>query len=194
MQEPFPVMTHFLSSDEMAFRIPDTFLNGSAPCLKCLVLKGISFPSLPRLLLSASDLTYLRLVKIPDTGYISPEAMATCPSTLTKLEHLGIDFRILTPDPKRKDPQLPPSTGIVLSALIELEFQGVSEYLEFLTARFDAPRLRAVEITFFNQLVFDIPQISRFVGHLELPKSYGLFLDFSSRCFTRIYCSRQRRS
>jgi hypothetical protein len=48
-----------------------------------------------------------------------------------------------------------------------LEFKGVSEYLEVLAARIDAPALDDFKIRFFHQLVFDIPQIIRFFGHLE---------------------------
>jgi hypothetical protein len=73
-------------------------------------------------------------------------------------------------------------------------FGGVCEYFEVLTARIDAPLLREVSISYSNQLVFDIPQISRFIGHLELPKSYGLFLVFSPTSFANIYCSWQRQS
>jgi F-box-like len=195
MQEPFPAMTDLRlspASNEVTIRLPDTFLNGSAPCLQHLYLERTSFPSLPRLLLSASDLVYLELRRIPNTGYISPEAMATCLSTLTKLEYLEIGFESPTPHPKRRNRRLPPSTRIVLPALTELEFYGVSEYLEVLTARFDAPLLRRAHIAFSNQPVFDIPQISWFVGHLELPRSYHLFLFFSPSNFANICCSQQR--
>jgi hypothetical protein len=193
MQEPLPAMTQLiLTSDEVAFRLPGAFLNGSAPCLQRLLLSGISFPSLPRLPLSASDLTVIGLWDIPNTGYFSPEAMATCLSALTRLEYLVIGFKSPTPDPKRRNRPLPPSTRTVLPALTRLRFRGVSEYLEVLAARIDAPLLRTVSIISFNQLVFDIPQISRFVGHLELPRTYGLFLDFSSSRYANIYCSWQR--
>jgi F-box-like len=192
MQEPFPAMTYLQLHSDVVFRVPDTFLNGSAPSLQTLVLSGISFPSLPRLPLSASDLTYVHLSAIPNTGYFSPEAMATCLAALTRLEHLGIEFESPTPDPKRRNRRLPPFTRTVLPALTSLLFRGVSEYLEVLAARFDAPRLRQVRISFFNQLVFDIPQLSRFVGHFELPRSYGLFLDFSPSHQADIYCSWQR--
>jgi F-box-like len=194
MQEPFLAMTSLYLHSFRAFRVPDTFLNGSAPCLQGLLLSGISFPLLPRLLLSASDLTVVRLRRIPNTGYIPPEAMATCLSALTKLEILAIEFQSPTPGPKRRNRRLPPSTRTVLPALTYLEFRGVSEYLEVLAARIDAPLLRKVLITCFNQFVFDIPQISRFVGHLKLPTSYGLFLDFSPCRQASIYCSQQRQS
>jgi hypothetical protein len=48
-----------------------------------------------------------------------------------------------------------------------LEFKGVSEYLEEVVARIEAPLLNDLRITFLNQLVFDTPQLSRFIGHIE---------------------------
>ncbi len=46
MREPFPVLSRLQlgSEDEMAFVIPDSFLGGSAPRLRSLVLDYIPFP------------------------------------------------------------------------------------------------------------------------------------------------------
>jgi F-box-like len=192
MQEPFPAMISLRLVSDVAFHVPDTFLSGSAPCLQRLALRSISFPSLPRLLLSASNLTVFDLSGIPNTGYVSPEAMVTCLSALPKLKRLEIGFEFSTPDPKRRNRPLPPSTRTVLPALTFLRLQGDIEYLEVLAALIDAPLLHQASIIFFRQPAFDIPQLSRFVGHLEFPRSYSLFLDFSSCVDARIYCSRQR--
>ena len=88
MQVPFPELTHLWlrSSDETVSALPDSFLGGSAPCLQYLQLKGIPFPGLPKLLLSATNLVELYLANIPHSGYFSPEAIVTALSTLT---HLG---------------------------------------------------------------------------------------------------------
>jgi hypothetical protein len=45
-----------------------------------------------------------------------------------------------------------------------LEFRGVSEYLEDLVARIDAPLLSNLSITFFHQLVFDTLQFTQFIS------------------------------
>ncbi|KAI0290809.1 hypothetical protein BC826DRAFT_524323 [Russula brevipes] len=86
MKVPFPELT-FLSlgttNRNAALVLPDSFLGGSAPRLQVLYFKGISFPAIPNLLSSASDLVELRLWDIPDSGYISPEAMVTGLSALT---------------------------------------------------------------------------------------------------------------
>jgi hypothetical protein len=145
--------------------LPSTFLGGSAPHLRYFHLKHIPFPTLPRLLLSSNDLVDLYLWGIPHSGYISPEAMATCISALTSLTILLIGFKSPTsrPDPRTRRP--PPLTRSILPALTEFSFYGVSEYLEDLVARIDAPLLDWMYITFFNQLVFGIQQLRRFIDH-----------------------------
>jgi hypothetical protein len=190
MQESFPALTDLdLRSISGALPVPDTFLNGSAPSLQCLFLHGISFPSLPRLISSATHLTTLYLCGIPNTGYISPESMATSLSALTMLETLVIEFQSPTPHPKRRSRPRPPPTRAVLPALTLLYFKGVSEWLEVLAARIDAPLLHNIQVTFFNQLVFDIEQIVRFNGHMELPRPSKLTLSFGPSHMATIHCS-----
>jgi hypothetical protein len=105
--------------------------------------------------------------------------MARSLSALTNLQRLLIGFESPTPYPRRRDrPRLPP-TRIVLPALIELEFRGVSEWLEVLAARIDAPLLNNIRITFFNQLILDIPQVAQLIGHIELSRSSTLSLSFN---------------
>jgi F-box-like len=169
MQDPFPEL------ESLALRVewpcgnvpplPSTFLGGSAPRLRSLHLDGIPFPTLPQLLLSSNHLVNLRLFRIPHSGYISPEAMAMCISTLTSLTRFSIGFISPTshPDPRTRRP--PPLTRAVLPALTKFYFRGVTEYLEDLVARIDAPLLYSVDIRFFNQLVFGIQQLGRFIGH-----------------------------
>jgi hypothetical protein len=52
---------------------------------------------------------------------------------------------------------------------------------KFLAARIDAPLLGfdCVKITFFNQLVFDIPQTIRFFGHSDSFRTSSLTLSFN---------------
>jgi hypothetical protein len=52
-----------------------------------------------------------------------------------------------------------------------LEFTGASEYLEDLVARFDAPLLDDWEITFFHQLIYDTPQLTRLISRTPMFKS-----------------------
>ena len=165
MQEPFPSLRRLAleTNHESALTLPDTFLAGSAPHLQILRLTGIPFPELPNLLLSASHLVELHLDDIPHSGYISPEAIVTCLSALTRLKSLNIKFRspFFRPDPTNRP--LPPLTRVTLPTLSSLRFKGVSDYLEDLVAQIDTPLLGSLSITFFHQLVFDTPQLRQFV-------------------------------
>ena len=164
MQEPFPELT------ALRFRVkgkgsvvPDSFLGGSAPRLQELLLNSFSFPGLPKLLLSATNLGTLHLSKIPHSGYISPEAMATALSTLTSLRELLLHFQSPRSYPDRASRRQPPPTPLVLPVLTTFWFTGVSEYLDDLVARADAPQLSILFITFFNQILFDTPQLIKFI-------------------------------
>ena len=144
----------------------DSFLGGAAPHLRSLSLLRVPFPGLPRLLLSATHLVYLTLVHIPPSGYIPPEAMATGLSALTGLEGLGLHFRHPRPRPalETRPPPPPPPTRSILPSLTGMLFKGASEYLEEILARIDAPRLNDVHIEFFNQTIFDTPQLFQFIS------------------------------
>jgi hypothetical protein len=170
MQEPFPALTELRLSPsaENALVLPDSFLGGSTPSLRLLYLYGIPFPGLPKLLLSTHDLVYLYLRDIPRSGYISPEAMVTCLSTLTGLEKLELGFRSPRSQADRASRRPPPLTRIALPAFTSLEFKGDSEYLEDIVSRLEAPLLRCTEITFFNQLIFDTPLLRHFISRTEI--------------------------
>jgi hypothetical protein len=166
-QQPFPVLTHLtleLQENDTAPVAPDSLWDGSTPSLEELWLNGIPFPGLPTLLLSATHLESLDLCEIPDSGYISPEVMATSLSSLIKLGHLRIEFESPQSRPRPRNRRLPPSTRTPLPALMSLVFQGVSEYLEDLVARIDAPLLEFFRINFFYQPIFDTPQLNKFIS------------------------------
>jgi hypothetical protein len=127
-------------------------------------LPRIPFLGLPKLLLSATILVELGLWEIPHSGYISPEAMVAGLSVLTSLERLLIEFESpqSRPDPRGRRP--PPPTRTLLPVLTVVCFKGVSEYLEDLVAWIDAPLLEYLHITFFQQLIFDTPQLNQFIS------------------------------
>jgi hypothetical protein len=170
MQDPFPTLTYLrLSSiDRMASSvISDSFLGGSAPRLRSLVLGSILFPALPTLLPSATDLVHLHLFDIPHSGYISPKAMVTCLSTLTRLESLVLGFKSPRSRPDRTSRFSPRRAPTILPALIHLVFKGVTEYLEDLVTQIDAPLLKHISIEFFNQLILNISQLPKFLCRTE---------------------------
>ncbi|KAI0272197.1 hypothetical protein BGY98DRAFT_1099858 [Russula aff. rugulosa BPL654] len=174
MLVPFPELTrlHFESKDKTVPVIPDSFLGGSAPRLRSLSLDGILFSGLSKLLLSATDLVDLSLSNIPHSGYMTPHAMATCLSTLTRLKSLSLNFQSPKSRPDPGSRCYPPAARSVLRALTELRFTGVSEYLEDLVARIDAPLLHVLDIRFFFQLIFDTPQLAQFIDRTPQLKAH----------------------
>ena len=170
LQEPFPGLTSFslLLYGRMASstRIPDSLLGGSAPHLRYLSLETVSFPALPALLSSATNLVTLSLQNVPHPGYISPEAMITSLSLLTRLESLKIRFQFSKSCPARESQHSPLPTRVDLPVLTRLEFRGVSEYLEVLVARIHAPLLNYFETTFFTRAVFHTSYLSQFISRI----------------------------
>ena len=112
--------------------------------------------------LYATHLSRLSLRNTPISGYISPEAMATCLATLPNLEILSIGFQSPRSRPDRI--VLPPPTRAVLPTLAVFEFKGVIEYLEELVARIDTPKLNRLGINLFMDLMFRIPQLHKFIA------------------------------
>jgi F-box-like len=172
--KPYPALTvlDLSSNDETALVLPDSFLGGSVPHMRTIVLRGIPFPGLGQLLLSANDLVSLSLSKIPHSGYISPEAIVASLSMLTRLEILDPRFRS-PPSWAVRENRHPLHTRVVLPALNWLWFKGDSEYVEDILSRIDAPLLSSMDITFFNQLVFHTPQLRHFISRMVIFKAPG---------------------
>ncbi|KAN0120593.1 hypothetical protein V8E52_004420 [Russula decolorans] len=189
MQKPFPELTDLqliMRKDESRPILPDSFLGGTAPHLRSLHLEDVPFPGLPKLLLSATHLVNLSLYNIPRSGYIPPEAMATSLSALTSLELLCLDFRYPRPRPALGSRRPPPLTRSILPNLTQVHFKGASEYLEEILARIDAPRLHGLDITFFNQIIFDTPQLFQFISRtptLRAPKERHITFDSTNGSF-----------
>jgi hypothetical protein len=183
------------------------FLGGSAPLLEQIHLDGIAvpFPAMRRLLSSTSHLNALRLSKIPHTCYFSPEDLVTCSSVLVHLKILRVDFLspASRPNASIAHPGSPERT--TLHSLDTLDFHGASEYLEGFVARIDCPVLTTLEVQYFNQLIFEIPQVVQFISRVDGLKSPGeaivnigaLYRSLSllaggrmgTECYFRIPCS-----
>ena len=188
-QESFPTLTElWLSSEDRSVVtvLPSAFLGGSAPRLRKICLDGIPFPTLPTFLSSASDLVFLSLHYIPHTGYISPEVMVASLAALTRLKSFSIGFQSLTSRPDQSGSigrRAATPTRVVLPALAIFGFRGASEYLEDLVARIDTPRLASIMITYFNQLVFQVPQLSRFIDRTQIiEKVMGAKVHLAPSC------------
>jgi hypothetical protein len=170
MMESFPVLTHlFLSREHTLFPtpvIPDSFLGGSAPRLRKFALDGVPFPALPKLLLSTNDLVELSLWHTPHSGYISPDAMLTCLSSLTRLEVFFLCFNSPHSFPDQSRRRRPSLTRVNLPTLLKFWIHGRNEYIEDLVGGINAPSLFHVHISSFYFKV-DFPQLGQFVDRIE---------------------------
>jgi len=213
MQQPFPELTHLrLWCNDMQLTAPvftDDFLGGSASRLRSLSLGGISFPALPSILPSATDLVSLRLLEINDADYISSEVMVTCLSTLPKLEHVTIQFYPFIVGSRRGGQGLFPErtrqlplTRATLPSLTEFDFLGDGDYLDDFVARIDTPLLEGLHVTVFHDHIIEIPHLSEFIlrtgGHTLLNEAtlhaddYSIFITFSQSVATSGEGNRQR--
>jgi hypothetical protein len=166
MHKPLPALTDFyLRSLDPLFVLPETFLGGFAPNLHSFSLFGIPFPSFPKFILSATHIVYLHLYDIPDSGYISPDVMATCLAALPNLKSLGLEFKFRPSRSLQVDS--PPLSRAVLPALATLLFKGASEYFEDLLARTHIPLLKLLHMQFFIDPIFDIPRTHNLIDRAE---------------------------
>ena len=185
MQEPFPELTHLkLHTSDQEPIVSGSFLGGSAPNLQYLEFYCVPFPGLPKLLSSATHLCTLHLWRIPHSGYISPEAMATALSVLTRLETVWLEFQSPRSYPGRVRRHPPPPTRSALPALTKFNFRGVSEYLDDLVAWIDAPLLDTFEIRFFPQLIFHTPRLAQFISRtpncMARDEAHVMFYNFKA--------------
>jgi hypothetical protein len=165
MQKAVPLLEtlRLMAQDMPELLLPDRFLGGSAPHLSVISLYGVSFPALPKLLLSTSNLTSLELCHIPMPGYISPEAVVMGLSTMTQLKSLTINYDFWMSHFHVSNSNTHLSGRTVLPALTDLKYSGVTEYLEAIVASIDTPLLELADLRFFNRFAFEIPQLSYFI-------------------------------
>ena len=168
IKKPFPQLTNLTlrSNEENAPVITDSFLGGSAPRLQSLELTGIPllFPALGKLLLSSRNLVTFCLWDIPNSGIISPGLIVTALSASTMLQQLFIGFRSPRSRADREHRHPPLFERLVLPSLTKFYFKGDSEYLEDIVGRIDTPALDRFNITFFTQLVFNMPLLRDFLS------------------------------
>jgi hypothetical protein len=173
MQRPFPNLTYLeLQSNGTVTVLPDSFLDGHAPNLEFLMLSRIPIPGLPSLLFHSTKLSHFLFRGIPHSVYFPPEEFVTCLPTLMNLQQFELEFESPRSRPDWGSWRPPPPTRSVLPSLGSLNFKGVSEYLDDLLVRIDAPRLGYLDITFFNQIDFDTPRLVQFIS--RTPRLNGL--------------------
>jgi hypothetical protein len=182
MQQPLPTLKRFRlwSYDESVPVLSETFLGGSAPLLEDFSLYGLPFPAFPKFISSSTHIRDLIISDIPHSGYFSPNAMVACLAALPNLKYLHIGFQSPLSRPSQVTP--PPRTRLALPALTQLFFLGVSEYFEDFVARIDTPLLNKLNVTFFMDLIFDIPRLRHFIGRAERLEPWNqAVMEFNNR-------------
>jgi hypothetical protein len=140
-----------LSQDDMQLTLPHSFQWGLR--LRRLHLTSINCPVLLQLLHSSKNIVDLHLHGALRPSRFPPEVLTNALSGMVQLRSLSLHF----PSIDNHLSSLPPSGKLVaLPALIRLNFQGITEYLEDFVARIDTPLLRDIEVTFFNKPNFDL--------------------------------------
>ena len=167
MQQSFPALTHLWLQPYFEGPVSRSFLGGSAPSLQDLHLSCVSFPALPELLLSATNIVRLDYEDISPSGYIPPQAMVAGLSALTRLESLSFTFQSPEDLPDRAIRIPPPHMRTLLPALTDLCFKGSSEYMEDLVAQIDTPLLESVQITLFNLEVLEVSELAKFIHRTD---------------------------
>jgi hypothetical protein len=157
-----------LSQDSVRLTLPSAFLWG--PRLRRLHLSKIACPTLLQLLYTSKDLVEIQLHDAIHPWHFSPEALAKALSRMNQLRSFSLHFH--TTDSYIAPP--PPSgERVLLPVLTCLNFRGLSEYLERLVARIDAPCLADIEVAFFNTPTFDISNLSGFIDRTDMHKSHS---------------------
>ncbi|KAI9443730.1 hypothetical protein BJY52DRAFT_443861 [Lactarius psammicola] len=147
-----------------------TLLNAFGRCtrLRSIHLTRIAFFALPQLLHTSRNLVDLRLHEVPNPWLFSPEALTDALSGMAQLRSLSLHVLLTA---HHIGGSLPPKKCVILPALTYLNFRGITEYLEDLVARIDAPRLGDIEVTFFNGSASDLSKLSEFINRIEMHKS-----------------------
>jgi hypothetical protein len=154
-------------------------LGESAPSLLTIWLSGISFPEAPKFFLSAGELISIKLDKIPDSGYISPDALATGLSACTMLEMLSIEFLSQYPHPDLANQEVTSPSRISLPFLRGFRFDGNGRYFDifcqrmttrvlFLEANVPVPHDVSVDRHVFYDLLSTPPEFTFRYWHCAL--------------------------
>ena len=164
--------------------LPRGFLGGSTPTshkLRRIELWKITFPSLPQLLLSNRNLTYLSLnrdVFISEREYIPSDTLASSLSAATQLEFLRVHQSCGISAPKQRSTHsasLSPNL-ILLPSLVEIDFMGPGGYLEDLVSRIHSPLLRRIRVSIarMGTRPLDLPNLWQLLSRSEYLQSLPL--------------------
>ena len=156
-----------LSQNSVRLTMPSAFSWGSR--LRRLCSNRIAFPALLQLLLSSRNLVDLQLHEVFSPWDFSPEALTNALSGMAQLRSFSLHFLstnnyFTLPSPHKE--------RVALPALTHLDFRGTHIYLEDLVAGIDAPLLRDVELTFFDESVYYLSKLREFIDRIGMHNSH----------------------
>ena len=145
------------------FKLPESF---RAPYLRHLLVENFVLLIGSPLLTTMGNLVTLSLNQIPPSASFHPNALLQWLSLLPQLEILGISFNSHFPgrDIERQLLLTPIRTRVTLPNLYWLGFQGASAYLEALLPWVTIPLLERLQVYFFNQMTYSLPQLQQFMS------------------------------
>ena len=169
IEGPFPELEDLvlLFQDGMQMTLPST---SRGPRLCSLHSTRIAFPPLLQLLYSSKRLVDLRLHNLCDSLWLSQEALADALAGMSQLRALSVHF---LPTASSIEAPSPAGERVVLPVLTRLAFRGMSEYLEGLVVRIHAARLEDIDITFFDDPIFGVANLSNFFDRIQMQKLHG---------------------
>ncbi len=143
------------------------------PNLRHLILINSAIPTGSPLLATMENLVTLTLDMTPSSAYFHPNALLQRLSLMPQLETLGIHFnsRFTNGNAARQLLHTPITMHVALPSLRWFGFQGISAYLEALLPRITVPLLKRLQVHFFSQLTYSIPNLEQFMsaaGNLRL--------------------------
>ena len=170
MEDQFPMLEYLyiapptMHDDHLV--LPTTF---RAAQLNYLLLDHFAFPIGSPLLTTAVNLVRLMLRWIHPPTNLYPSHLLQVLSLLPRLQDLILIFSFPIPNREieRHMLHMPNITHTTLPDLRFFHFGGVCAYLEVLLSHINAPLLRNLGITFFNQLSFSLPHLYQFVTTAE---------------------------
>ena len=148
--------------------MPNAFRWGQR--LRRLHLKAVSFPVLLQHLSSSINLIDLQLHEAVLPWHFSPAMLMKVLSNLGQLRSLSLHFSSAA----YYHHALPDTERNVQPVLTRLNFRGSMMYMEGIVTSVDAPFLKDIEITFFDNLISVHSKFNKFVDLIELYRSHIL--------------------
>ena len=189
----YPILEYLILWDlprekKIVLTLPEAL---QTPHLRHLAI-DCSIPIRSQLLTTAVGLVTLHLALYHTSTYFQPTVLLQWLSLMPQLEILSIFFWIPVPnrDVKWQLMRTPIMTHVTLPNLRSFTFQAASAYLEAVLRRITTPRLMRLQICFFKQLMFSVPQLLQFLERTENFRFDRAEFQFTSRrVYVEIYPS-----